>query len=79
MLPRNKLALRTYGAGRVVAAISASYFCRCVNLLGVGVDDDGSSPLTEGVEAGVEGPALQGVACCLPTTNDLGAGGEYFG
>lgn len=77
ILPRNKLALRMYGAGRVVAAMRASYFCRWVILLGV--DDDGSSPLADGVEAGVDGPALLGVACCLPTTSDFGAGGEYFG
>lgn len=78
ILPRNKLALRTYGAGRVVAAIKASYFCLWVTLLGV-VEDGVSSPLTDGVEEGVEGPALLGVVCCLPTTRDFGAGGAYVG
>lgn len=64
MLPINTLELRIYGAGRVVAAINASYFCRCVIL--VGVD-------TSWVE--VDGPPL--AECCpLPTIRDRGGGGE---
>ena len=79
MLPRNMLALSTNGAGRVVAAMSASYFCRCVILLGV-EEEEGSSPFAEGADEEVkEGPGFVGVWWVLPTTSDRGAGGAYVG
>lgn len=68
-------ALMTYGAGLVVAASSASYFCLCVILgegsIGLGSMRAGTAELLA--------DGLVGVECVLPTIKVFGFGGIGVG